>query len=223
MGLEFRKITSGEPVARYLAGVISDRLKQGQSLIWLVPGGSAISIAAETSTLLADVPVGKLTVTLTDERYGPPGHPDSNWEQLQQAGFTLPGAALLPVLSGGTMEESVAKMADVLANALELADYKLGFFGIGSDGHTAGVLPGSPAVDSPKLVAGYTSNPYHRITVTPLAISKLDEAVVYASGEAKWPVFDQMETFIPVMRQPAQVIKLIPKVTIFNDYKGGNT
>ena len=37
---------------------------------------------------------------LTDERYGPVGHPDSNWSQLLQKGFDLPQAKLVPVLTG---------------------------------------------------------------------------------------------------------------------------
>jgi 6-phosphogluconolactonase/glucosamine-6-phosphate isomerase/deaminase len=218
MSIKFTKITSTEPVIEYLVQAISEQLKAGKRVFWLVPGGSSISIAAEVSKRLSDTPLDKLTVTLTDERYGDVGHADSNWKQLADAGFALPGADLHPVLDGQDMLATVSHFAETLQTALENADYALGFFGIGPDGHTAGILPGSPAVTETAFAAGYDAGNFKRITMTPPAIAKLDEAVVYAVGEAKWPIFEQLGTDLPLEQQPAQSLKQVPKTTIFNDH-----
>lgn len=220
MGITFRKITSIEPVAAYLTDVLRTQLEAGKRVLWLVPGGSSIAIAAEVSRRLKDVPKEKLVVTLTDERYGEPGHPDCNWLQLEQAGFSLPGAQMEPVVIGKSMSETVEHFANLLQQHLENAEFKLGFFGIGPDGHTAGILPGSPAVTETKYAAGYDAGNFKRMTMTPPAIALLDEAVVYAAGEAKWPVLDQLETDMPLTEQPAQILKQVPKLTIYNDHKG---
>jgi 6-phosphogluconolactonase/glucosamine-6-phosphate isomerase/deaminase len=220
--MKLYKVAAPEQAAEFIAAALSAPLTEGKQVLWLVPGGSAIVLAAAVAKLLQNVPLTKLTVTLTDERYGPVGHPDSNWLQLEQAGFMpLPGAQLLPVLTGASRDETVARFSDVLKEQLAAADYALGLFGIGADGHTAGILPHSPAVISQDFAAGYDAGQFQRITMTPQAIAQLDEAIVSAMGDTKWPVIDELETTDkPIPDQPAQQLKQVPKLTIFNDHKG---
>lgn len=220
MELQFRQVTSIEPVAEFLTAALKQALEAGKRVLWLVPGGSAIGVAVAISKRLQNADLHNLTVSLTDERYGPVGHDDSNWRQLEAAGFFLPTATQIPVLKGKDMLETTTDFAARLKALLELSDYKLGLFGIGPDGHTAGILPNSLAVAAKELAAGYEGGGYRRITMTPEAISQLDEAVVYAVGEAKWPVLDQLENDIDLSTQPPQVLKQVPKLTIFNDHKG---
>jgi 6-phosphogluconolactonase/glucosamine-6-phosphate isomerase/deaminase len=192
-------------------------LDKGESVLWLIPGGSAIKVAAAVSRQLAGRDLPKLYVTLTDERYGPVGHPDSNWRQLSEAGFQLLGAQLYPVLSGTDRGATTAAFADYIGKQLTTTDFKIGLFGIGPDGHTAGVLPGSPAVSDGRLAADYDAGNYQRVTLTPPAISQLDEAVVYAMGADKQPTLEALQTSRPLAEQPAQVLRQLPKLTIFND------
>jgi 6-phosphogluconolactonase/glucosamine-6-phosphate isomerase/deaminase len=222
--MRFVKITNAEEVARYLADAITRQLEAGERVLWLVPGGSSIDIAVAVSKLLSVTNLTNLTVSLTDERYGVVGHADSNWHQLQTAGFTLPHARLVPVLEGDTREHTTQTYASQLQAALQDCTYRLGFFGIGADGHTAGILPGTPAVDAEELAASYDAGSFERITMTEQAIRLLDEAVVYARGEAKWPIVDALaEKDLPYEEQPAQLLKLVPKLTVFNDHRGDTT
>jgi 6-phosphogluconolactonase/glucosamine-6-phosphate isomerase/deaminase len=218
--LTFRKITDIDPVVTYLAEVLETHLAADERVLWLVPGGSSITIAAEVSKKLDRKLLKNLAVTLTDERYGPVSHPDSNWRQLEEVGFALPGAALVPVLTGQDMENTVTRFANLLQKLFDNAEYSVGFFGIGPDGHTAGILPDSPAVTEMTLAAGYDAGNFKRITMTPPAIAKLDEAIVYAIGESKWPVLNQLESDMPLNEQPAQALKQVPRLTIFNDHLG---
>jgi 6-phosphogluconolactonase/glucosamine-6-phosphate isomerase/deaminase len=222
MTLVFKKVSSIDPVADFIAGRLIHHLEEGKRVLWLVPGGSSIAIAAAVSHRLKGKPLSKLAVTLTDERHGEINHPDSNWRQLDEAGFELPGASLRPVLQGLDLGSTVSSFAETLKEEFDRADYRLGFFGIGPDGHTAGILPGSPAVRSGGLTAGYDAGNFLRLTMTPPAIDQLDEAVVYAVGEAKWPVIDALTTSIDWDVQPAQALKQVPRLTVFNDHLGEN-
>jgi 6-phosphogluconolactonase/glucosamine-6-phosphate isomerase/deaminase len=218
--LSFKKTESIPAIAASIAATLIQALQAGKSVLWLVPGGSSIAVAAEVSKQLRGHDLHNLSVTLTDERYGPVDHPDSNWRQLRLAGFDLPGAHLVPVLSGADREATVRQYGYTLAGLLAKNDFKLGLFGIGADGHIAGALPGSPAVTSQDQAVGYDAGPFERITMTPRAIARLDEAVVYTAGASKQPVLDRLEEDLPLEEQPAQILKQVPQTTIFNDYKG---
>jgi 6-phosphogluconolactonase/glucosamine-6-phosphate isomerase/deaminase len=216
--MRYLKALDTNTVTDYLSKALISHLDKGDAVLWLVPGGSAITIAVEVSKRLQGYDVSQLHVTLTDERYGEVGHPDSNWKQLTDAGFSLPGAQLHPVLTGTGRHETTVAFAEYLHARLQTTDFKIGLFGIGPDGHTAGILPNSPAAEGTGYAVDYEAN-FQRITMTFEAIRQLDEAVVYATGESKWPVLDALQTTLPLRDQPAQILKQV-KSTIFNDYRG---
>lgn len=220
MALSFKRVVDSGPAVDYIAGALRSHLEKGEKVLWLLPGGSAIAAAAEVGQRLSGLDLSNLAVSLTDERYGEVGHADSNWRQLQEAGLDLPGARLFPVLTGLDGQATVARWQAELEELLTSCDYKLGFFGIGPDGHTAGVLPGSPAMTTPGLVALYDGGAFQRITTTPAAISRLDEAVVLAMGEAKRKALEGLKTEKPINEQPAQVLKRLNSCIIFNDVIG---
>lgn len=159
-----------------------------------------------------------LAISLTDERYGLIDHQASNWRQLLVAGFNLPGATLNPVLKGFDLKTSVTDFNTFLNIWLKRASYKVGLFGIGVDGHTAGLLPHSPALSSSTLATSYQAPDFLRITITPAAIIHLDEAFVFAVGPAKWPTLKKLKTNLSLIEQPAQILKKIKKLTIITDY-----
>jgi 6-phosphogluconolactonase/glucosamine-6-phosphate isomerase/deaminase len=222
MSLVFKQTKSAGVVAEYLADSIGEKLRSGQRVLWLVPGGSAIAIAAEASRQLRfqAVPLENLVVSLTDERYGDVGHADSNWLQLQKAGLELPDATMLSVLQGLDMDTTVQQFSSLLERELSQAGFRIGLFGIGADGHTAGILPQSDAVAATQFAFGYDAGNFKRITMTPAAIAKLDEAVVYAMGDEKKSALNQLQTDLSIAEQPAQSLKQVPKVTIYNGYTG---
>ena len=203
--------------AEFLAQVILKQLSDGNRVLWLVPGGSGIPVVIEAAKIISKQPHNKLIVSLTDERYGTAGHADSNWEHLLAKGFSLPQAHLISVLGTDSMAETTEKFSTAIGRAIYEADYILGFFGIGTDGHTAGILPGSEAVNSPDMVCGYHTLKFDRITLTPQAIKKLHEVVVFARGEKRKVIKDLQEKTINTAEQPAQILKMVPKLTIFSE------
>lgn len=220
MAIEFRQTNSVGEAAEFISHQIKSRLTQGQTVLWLASGGSAVAVAVEAARRLADADLKHLTFSLVDERYGSPGHPDSNWTQLINNGFTLDNARLQPVLSDADTRQTLKQYTDFISSQLNQADYKIGLLGIGVDGHTAGILPNSPAVEADELVSYYETPDHKRLTMSPAGLAKLDEAVIYAQGKPKWKALDQLEQDLPPAYQPAQILKKIPRVTIFNDHKG---
>lgn len=191
-------------------------------VLWLLSGGSAISLEVETARrLTGQSALERLTVSLIDERYGPPGHPESNWQKLIEAGFDLPNAQMAPVLAGKDSVETLEEYRSLLDAKLRGEAYVIGVLGIGADGHTAGILPASPAVASDDLALTYQAEEFNRITITCMGLEALDEAVVYAYGEPKHAVIRQLaERNLSPAEQPAQIIKKIPRWSVFNDLIG---
>ena len=222
--IDFRHIKGDQAVVDYIVNRLSERLNSGQRLLWLVAGGSAMVIAAKAAKDLGGrTDLNRLSISLTDERYGPIGHADSNWRQLAQKGFSLPGAQLVPVLTGQSPADTAQNFANNLNQALEDHDFSLALAGMGPDGHIFGIKPSSPAVNSDKSVVAYDWEDYHRITPTIKLIQRLDEVVMYAVGKEKQTQIDKLDMKLDANEQPAQLLKRLKKVVFFNDYKGGRS
>jgi 6-phosphogluconolactonase/glucosamine-6-phosphate isomerase/deaminase len=206
--------------AEHLAGVIRTHLSAGERVLWLLSGGSGSKVVLETAKRLSSVNLENLSVTLTDERYGPVGHTDENWQQFLDNNFILSGATLYRPLIGKDRQTTTEAFASWIDTHLSESDYAIGLFGIGGDGHTAGIKPHSPAVDAPTWAADFTGNDFERITITPRAISQLDEAVIQASGADKIPTLTALlHSVIDIDEQPAQILKSVPVCTLYTDNK----
>ena len=220
MSLVITTTTNPEEVANFVATSVMNKLASGKRVLLFLTGGSSTIVGVKIAELLRRRWFQNLTVMLTDERYGPIGHTDSNWQQMLDKGFSLSQAKLIPILTGDNRDTTTEKFNIALNEEFMRAEYKIGLFGIGTDGHTAGILPQSRAVRSKDLAFGYDTPTFSRITITPKAIGKLDEAVVWAQGKDKWPVLKNLEEKkILLSKQPAQILKKVPLLTIFSDYK----
>ena len=222
MNIAIRATTDVETPAVFLAASIIRQLESGKKVLWFATGGSSIAVVIEAAKIIGKQSHGglcrNLHITLTDERYGPLGHADSNWQQMIDKGFNLPDAKLIHILTGRDIVETTKTFNAILRTELAEMTYKIGLFGIGADGHTAGILPGSGAIDSECLAYSYATPQFERITITLEVIDKLDEAVVFMQGKQKWHIIEDLQKDIKVSQQPAQILKVVPVLTIFTDY-----
>lgn len=207
-----------ETVADHLAQSIQSAMDADKRVLWLISGGSAaqVAVAAQRKIRTTDA----LAVAQVDERFGPIGHKDSNWQKLLDTGFDTASVTSHPILTGKDMAATTREYNETLSGALSAADVAIGLFGIGADGHTAGILPGSPAVESKQLVAAYTAADFQRITITPVCIAQLDTVITYVADEKKQAALQQLvQQDIPIAEQPAQALKLVHDSYVY--YNGG--
>jgi 6-phosphogluconolactonase/glucosamine-6-phosphate isomerase/deaminase len=216
-----RLVTSNDDqqVVQYLTSYLMRHLREGKSVLWLVPGGSAMKSAVKVLHNLEDDDTSRLCITLTDERYGQPDHPDENWQQLRALGFDVRSINAYRVLRGETIQQTAQDFDHILQQMCATLDVKIGLFGIGADGHTAGIKPHTSAVSAHGYAAHFTGEDYERVTMTPEAIRHLDLAVVYAMGEDKHEQIQRLlHSDVSVAEQPAQCLKLARELVIFSDY-----
>lgn len=189
-------------------------------VLWLVCGGSSIAAQAQIMQNLPAENLKNLTILPMDERYGPPGHSDSNYQQLRDAGFDARRAKWKDVLERDLpLTETVSYYSELISDAQSEADYILGVFGLGADGHTAGVLPGTPATsDDEASVVGYVWTDFTRMTLTPRELVKTDEAYVLAYGANKKDALQRLQkNDESIQNLPAILLYHVPKVEVYND------
>jgi 6-phosphogluconolactonase/glucosamine-6-phosphate isomerase/deaminase len=223
MSIVLNTTINPDDAVNYIASSVLSKLKQGKKVLFFVTGGSSIPVGVKISDILKDYPnknlIQNLTIMLTDERYGPVDHFNSNYFQLKEKGFDILDAEIIPILIDNDSNITTEKFNTALNEKFMTTDYKIGMFGVGVDGHTAGILPDSAAVFSQDLAFGYDTSTFSRITMTPKAIEKLDEAVVWAQGKDKWDVIkDLKEKDLSIIEQPAQILKKVSLLTIFSDF-----
>jgi 6-phosphogluconolactonase/glucosamine-6-phosphate isomerase/deaminase len=104
---------------------------------------------------------------------------------------------------------------------LASADYVIGVYGFGVDGHIGGMKPTSHPEDfmrflDGRLAVSYAAPDFRRITTTHAVLTRMDEAVVFGCGPDK---LKQMNIFnstdIPPHTQPMQLLKDLKHATFF--------
>jgi 6-phosphogluconolactonase/glucosamine-6-phosphate isomerase/deaminase len=204
----------------HLVQRITTLLNEGKKVLWLVSGGSGGKVTVEVSKELLDTNLKDLYVTLSDERYGDVDHANENWNLLLQDGLLLPGATLYRPLQGLSRQKTTERYNEWITDTTKSVNYVIGIFGIGSDGHTAGIKPYSDVVEAEAFVADFTGEDFERMTITPAYFDHIDEAVIQAFGADKHAVIQQLQTQeLFAAAQPAQLLKNIPVATFYSDYK----
>lgn len=209
-----------------MASRIISALNGSRKVLWLICGGSNIAGASDAMSMIRDevLPhmLPNLTVGQTDERYGPVGHADSNWQQMKDNGFGFDDIKTLPILEDKPLAETVADYASKIGHAISATRENGGLiiaqFGMGADGHIAGMLPRSQAVNDTKLVSGYEGKPFTRISLTPTALRMIQVAYAFVFGATKArAVTDLRDKALPLEEEPAQILKQIPEASLASD------
>lgn len=205
-----------QAIARGMDRALGNKLK----VLWLLSGGSNIAIELEVMERLTHAMSQNLRISMIDDRFVPLDNPDSNWGQLIKRGLSSKRATLVPPIIDFnlTLDEAAADFTKRLTEATEWADVVIGQFGLGADGHTAGILPGSVGVhEKEKIVIGYTGPDYQRITTTPAYFPKIDLAIGVALGKNKTEVIKRIPTEVSADVQPAQLLLKTKELIVYTD------
>lgn len=187
-----------------------------QPVLFLVSGGSATQVASHVIRMLEKHSLHfPITIAQIDERYGPVGHIDANWPTLLEQVGEMTQMATHPILEGTSREETVKSYEDFLR--FHANDFIVGLLGVGLDGHTAGILPGSLAAqEQERWVIGYEGPDYNRITVTFPFLRELDWAVLYAQGAPKRTLLESLEDQREPLESPVHALKSLANITIIH-------
>jgi 6-phosphogluconolactonase len=194
----------------------------------------------------------KLTIgsaALVDERYGQPGHADSNELAIRRTGlleyFKTAQIPFYPILTHEPNIENATRVYDqVVKLLLSRFPKSAAVLGMGEDGHIAGIAPHrvdfidplltdrdhgvlvSCFVDPKPMSAGGESRPPYgfgpRVTMTIRGLQKLDALIVLAFGEKKKAALSALFAGGPIDKIPARLVKdksLAGKTVLITDQK----
>ena len=188
--------SAADAFARLTAEQIAASPPEGISLF--LSGGET---AEECYRRLADIadqqdlPWGRVDVYLGDERCVPLDDEDSNHRMIAQTLLAKVGPVRSdhPMYTSGSPEDAAAAYQRLLA---PLPVFDLVHLGIGPDGHTASLFPGSTAlaVDDPDVLVVANTDPrgnnvHDRVTLTLPGIARARLAVFTVAGTSKSGAF----------------------------------
>ncbi len=190
-----------EALALRVAGFIAARASASERFALCLSGGSTPKRVYEllgANDLGASLVWQKLHLFWGDERFVPPNHRDSNFRMAREAlidHVLIPAARVHPIpTNSGTPEEAAAMYEATLQNFYgsktldpERPLFDVTLLGLGEDGHTASLFPGSKALD--ERDAWVTSivgvQPEPRISLTYPAIESSRVILFVVSGAKK--------------------------------------
>jgi len=186
-------------VADRIQLLLEERIAYGDSITWLLAGGSAIDYYRNLASFVTkDIDFSRLTISLGDERYSPDRfHRDATMPTFMKLELFKKlkekGAKFFDILTGDSLDHDANRFDSFLQEALNKHNFILSNQGIGADGHTAGIIPNSDQklfksiYESGSLAVGHRYGGLHpeRITITPKMIKSANMITVYAVGEEK--------------------------------------
>ena len=177
--------------------------ERGLFRLALSGGNTPRAVHAELARLGADLAWNRVQITFGDERCVPPDHADSNYRMARE---TLLEAVAIPagnifrirgeIAPADAAQEYEDKLAAVAARCGEPRYvHDLVLLGLGEDGHTASLFPGSTALDETVRNVIPTTGPKpppQRITMTFPLLNAARHACFLVTGTAKHALVEEI-------------------------------
>jgi 6-phosphogluconolactonase len=184
--------------ARRIATLLTAAVEQRGVATMALAGGSTPKqlyrlLAAPPFDL--DIPWSRVKLFLGDERCVPSDHPDSNERMVREslladlpeppAFHAMPGGHPDPAEAAGLYAERLAREIPGDGGAVPRFDVVL--LGMGDDGHTASLFPGTPILDEERLVAEvYVPRmDSWRLSLTPPVLNAARNVLFLVTGAGK--------------------------------------
>jgi 6-phosphogluconolactonase len=220
---ELKIVADGAALAREAAAEFSRCAKaaiaqRGSFRVALSGGNTPRAVYA----LLAEeqknsLPWEKIFFFFGDERHVPPAHPDSNYRMANESLFSrvpVPQKNVFRMQTELAADVAAQKYEDTLSNFFQLQAgswpvFDLIFLGLGDDGHTASLFPGTAALnENTRLVV---ANPVEklktdRITFTFPVLNHAREVLFLVSGAGKAPVLREVLRPSNGAKYPSQMV-----------------
>jgi len=181
---------------------------------------SLYSLLAEDPSFRAQIPWDKIHFFFGDERHVPPDHPDSNFRMVNEALFSKALVkpdqitrikAEFPDADKAALEYQHALRAYFKLQDGDLPRFDLVLLGMGEDGHTASLFPGTKALHASDrfVVRNWVGKLYtERITLTAAAINQANRIIFLVTRADKAPALKAvLEGPYEPEQLPAQLIQ----------------
>lgn len=191
---------AAEAAAIFIADLTAHVRERGLASIVLAGGGTPMDIYRKMAAHGGDMPWDHLHVFWGDERLVPPDDPGSNYRAAHEALLSrvpVPAEHIHRIRGELTPEQAAADYAEQLRAWASAHDpdapnpwprFDVVLLGLGEDGHTASLFPGSPvAVEGPAIAvtADYQGRPAGRVTLTPPALNDARHIYFLVTGAKK--------------------------------------
>ena len=197
MGIQIFETVAGlqEAAAEHVGGY----LKDGGSSLALAGGNTPRSVHQSLATM--DLDWNGVTLWLGDERWVPPDHEDSNTRMARETLVdAVEGILLAPDTAGSDPSITAAHYEIRLRGELPVDGNNrlspgLVMLGMGDDGHTASLFPGTTALDEVDrdYVANWVETMHTwRLTATFPALWATDEILFMVTGASKADIVRQI-------------------------------
>ncbi len=214
-------------VSRFAARLFAERVEhaistRGSFAVALAGGATPAGLYSTLATppYRASIPWPSVHFFWGDERCVPPTHPDSNYQMVKEALLMkiqvpaenihrIPAELEYPQIAADTYEQTL-RMHPLLGGR-PFPRFDLVLLGLGEDGHTASLFPGSELLHEKER---WVAAPYveklsaHRITLTPPVINHAFTVLFVVTGNSKASVLAQvLESEYRPDQLPAQLIR----------------
>ena len=199
-----------DAAASTIAGALTTTVASHGKAGFAATGGTTPAPVYDRLATLT-VPWDKVTVTLSDDRFVPPGHPGSN-EGLVRRHLLVGEAAkasFAPLYFEGVDQQTSADKAQ--EGVVQALPFGVALLGVGADGHFASLFPGNPALavgldpDTDRLVVaapkGEPAPDLPRISLTFQALIQSSLIVLLVTGQAKRELLEgPVDPDLPIAR-----------------------
>lgn len=184
--------------ADYLEQEIREKLSHQKSFSLAISGGRT---PWEMLNLLskADLPWQRINLFQVDERVAPDGHPDRNLTQLFQAIAGTPMVTQLRIfpmpVTAEDLEVAAKEYTEVLNEVTDGKGLDIIHLGLGSDGHTASLVPGDGVLAIQDRLVACTQNSYQgriRMTLTYPLLNSAKQILWIVTGSEKKEMVKRM-------------------------------
>jgi len=168
--------------------------RPNERFVLVLSGGPTARRCYERLSAADDVEWPMVDVYVGDERFVPADDPDANQRLIRESLIDPVGGvgSFVPMPTGlGDATACAAAYQEVIAGVLAGSGIDVIHLGMGTDGHTASLFAGAPALDAgPNELVVATDdpngrNPHPRLTVTLPVIDRARLAVFTVAGESK--------------------------------------
>ena len=192
--------TAAQEFHRLAESAVQER---GRFSVALSGGNTPRAIYSLLASEHKELPWDRIHVFWGDERHVPPDHPDSNFRMASESLLSkvpIPEKNIHRIHAELDAEAAAAEYDQQLVNFFHLSNhdwprFDLIFLGIGEDGHTASLFPGSQALaeTSHRVMANWVEKfKTFRITLTFPVLNHAAEVVFLVSGAGKAQVLNQV-------------------------------